>query len=73
MTKKQKKLIEKYEFALANIVFDGRKDLAAIWGPIVEAFQREEFVWAVLLAENANVPDSLLDDMRNNFGVKRFS
>lgn len=73
-TRKQDKFIKRFEFALANFVFDGKKELATLWGPIVEAMQRGEFVWAVLLADNnEEIPKPLIEQMRKVFRVGRIS
>lgn len=71
ITLQQKKLIEKYEFALANIVFDGKKELAERWSPIVEALQNGHFVWAIVLASQANIPAEFVELMRLDFDIRR--
>lgn len=72
MTKQQKKFIKKLEIALATFVYDGKKELAAMWSPILEALWEGNSVIAVFMAEERpEIPEALVHQMSNVFGVRR--
>ena len=73
LTRKQKKLIERVEFALVNFVFRDKLDTAQAIAQIVEAMYDENFVFAVILAEQAELPFDFIEQMREAFKVGRVS
>ena len=58
------KFIEKTENALALMLLDGKKDLAHLWGPIVEAMLDKHYTLAIILAERSEVvPPEFMEEM----------
>jgi len=70
LTLKQKKLLDKLEMSLVELVHENESKLATVLGPIVEMLQKGHSVLAVLQAEASKMDERVITEIRKTFDVR---
>jgi hypothetical protein len=71
MTYKQQKLVEWMQHHLVVLEERGYNDLAKTMGQVISFLNKEEYVWAVIIASVSNLGPVFVDRLRETFNVGR--